>query len=133
MFVTLNTKYSASFLGLNRDDMLKRHKDIPSLLSEYDAFRERVEHVMNQTDVVFKEKEESVDYLVNLLAKLTKNKDAYEKKAYENLVANDLTNDKLKLAELTKIVVGKFSGVMGVGDDFFTFKFKFLKAYANHP
>ena len=49
------------------------------------------------------------------------------------LIANDLTEDKLRLAEAMKIDVGKFSGVLGVGDDFYTFKSKILKAYGNHP
>ena len=28
---------------------------------------------------------------------------------------------------------GKFSGVLGKGDDYYTFKSKFIKAYGNHP
>ena len=39
---------------------------------------------------------------------------------YADLVANDLTEDKLKLAERTEIDVGKFSGAFG--EDFYSFK-----------
>ena len=46
-------------------------------------------------------------------------KEKYEKKVHQDLVDNDLTPDKLKLAESTKMNFGKFSGVLGKGDDFF--------------
>ena len=49
------------------------------------------------------------------------------------MVDNDLTEDKLKLAESTKVDIGKFNGQFGVKDDYYTFKTKFLKAYRNHP
>ena len=68
-----------------------------------------------------------------MLTRLGKNKSAYEKKAYDDLVTNDLTEQKLKLAESIQIDVGKFSGVLGVGDDYYTFKSKFLKAYTDYP
>ena len=39
----------------------------------------------------------------------------------------------MKLAGSTPVNFGKFSGSLGKGDDFYTFKSKFLKAYSNHP
>ena len=113
--------------------MLKRHHDVPALASEFDAFRERVDRLINTTDVVFNEKEQMIDSAVDLLGKLELSKDAYEKRAYHDLVTNDLTEQKLKLTESIVIDVGKFSGVLGVGDDFFTFKSKFTKSYEDYP
>ena len=100
--------------------MIKRHQDIPALASEFDSFRERVDRLINQTEVVFTEKEGMIDTAVASMAQLEKNKLAYEKRAYDDLVANDLTEQKLKLAESIQIDVGKFSGVLGMGDDFYT-------------
>ena len=68
---------------------------------------------------------------MRLLNTLEKSKKSYENKVYTDLVANDLTEDKMKLTELTKIDVGKFSGALG--EDFYSFKSRFLKAYGNHP
>ena len=133
MYVSLNKAYTAPSVTLTREQMLKRHQDVPALASEFDSFRERVDRLINQTDVVFVEKESMIDAAVDLLGKLERSKNAYEKRAYDDLVANDLTEQKLKLAESIQIDVGKFSGVLGVGDDFYTFKSKFLKAYSDYP
>ena len=130
MFVTLNSSYAAPAYALDRAAMLKRNEDKASLALEFDRFRERVDKLI-QTDVVVGNREEELDYVQQLLAQLEKSKQLYETKMYSDLVANDLTEDKLKLAELTKIDVGKFSGAMG--DDFYSFKTRFLKAYGNHP
>lgn len=56
-----------------------------------------------------------------------------EEKVHQDLVDNDLTPEKLKLAGSTPVNFGKFSGPLGKGDDFYTFNSKFLKAYSNHP
>ena len=133
MFVKLNASYTAAAVSLSRDQMLKRAKDVSALSSEFDTFRDRVDRLINQTDVVFDQKETKIDEAVELLGKLTNAKELHEKRVHNDLITNDLTEDKLKLAEATKIDVGKFSGVLGVGDDFYTFKTKFLKAYGNHP
>ena len=133
MYVNLNQTYTAPSAMLTRDQMLKRHADVPALASEFDSFRERVDRLINQTDLLFPEKEQMIDDAVDLLAKLETSKLAYEKKAYDDLVANDLTEQKRKLAESIQIDVGKFSGVLGVGDDYYTFKSKFLKAYTDYP
>ena len=133
MYVSLNKAYSASPVDLSRDQMLKRNKDVPVLLSEFNTFRERVDRLINQTDVVFKEKEDMIASAVNLLGKLEISKQVYEKRTYDDLVVNDLTEEKLKLAESIQIDVGRFSGVLGIGDDFYTFKSKFLKAYVHYP
>ena len=133
MFVTLNAAYTAPCTALSRDQILKRHQDVPVLASEFDVFRERVDRLINHTDLVFNEKEGMIEEAVKSLGKLEISKSAYEKRCYDDIVANDLTERKLKLAESLKIDVGKFSGVIGVGDDFYTFKSKFLKAYADYP
>ena len=133
MYVALNTAYTATCVTLSHDHMLKRHQDVPVLASQFDMLRERVDRLINLTDVVFAEKEEMVDEAVKLLGKLEKSRQAYEKSSYNDIVANELTERKLKLAESIDPDVGRFSGVLGEGDDFYTFKSKFLKAYADYP
>ena len=130
MYVTLNASYAAPATALDRASMLKRKEDQPVLAAEFDRFRERVDKLI-QTDVVMDTREQELDYAQQLLAQLEKSKKLYESKVYTDLVANDLTEDKLKLAEMTQINVGKFSGA--TGEDFYSFKTRFLKAYGNHP
>ncbi len=130
MYVRLYAAYTAKPVNLSRDEMLKRKEDKPILASEFDRFRERVDKLVS-TDIFFEQKEKIIEEVVHLLSMLEANKFAYEKKVYDDLVANDLTDDKRKLAELTTIDIGYFSGELG--EDFYTFKSKFLKAYERHP
>ena len=130
MYVRLYAAYTAKPVNLSRDEMLKRKEDKPILASEFDRFRERVDKLVS-TDIFFEQKEKIIEEVVHLLSMLETNKFAYEKKVYDDLVANDLTDDKRKLAELTTIDIGYFSGELG--EDFYTFKSKFLKAYERHP
>ena len=86
MYVVLNKAYTAPSVRLTREQMLKRHQDVPALASEFDSFRERVDRLINQTDVVFAEKEGMIDAAVGLLSKLELSKVAYEKRAYDDLI-----------------------------------------------
>lgn len=130
MYVKLNASYTASPIGLDRAAMLKRNTDKPVLAAEFDRFRERVDNLI-QTEVLLPDRESYLDKVVELSKLLETNKTAFEKKVYDDLVVNDLTVEKMKLAEQTKIDIGKFSGTPG--EDFYTFKSKFLKAYGHHP
>ena len=58
--------------------MLKRHNDVSALSSEFSTLRERVDWLINQTDVMFPEKEKMIDDAIGLLAKVEKNKETYE-------------------------------------------------------
>ena len=131
MFVKLNVSYNAPSTNLSRDEMLKRKEDKPILAAEFDRLRERVEKLICDTDTQFDGKEAMIENAVKMLGNLEISKHSYEKKVYDDLLINDLTEDKLKLAQLTKIDIGHFSG--GLGEDFYTFKTKFLKAYRSHP
>ena len=91
MYVGLNKAYTAPSVRLTREQMLKRHQDVPALASEFDSFRERVDRLINQTEVVFVEKEKMIDEAVDLLGKLEQSKVTYEKRSYDDIVANDLT------------------------------------------
>ena len=117
MYVKLNGAYTSCHISLTREQMLKRHSDVPTLASEFDTFRSRVNGLIQQTDVMFPEKEKMLDDAMNVLGLLEKSKEIREKRVYDDLVANDLTEEKRKLAQATKIDVGKFSGVLGKGDD----------------
>ena len=62
-----------------------------------------------------------------------KSKKGKKRKLFKDVNDFDVSDQKLKLATLTKVDIGKFSGSLDKGVDFYTFKSKFLKAYVNHP
>ena len=104
MYANMSQSYSIPATTFTRDQMLKRHKDIPALASEFDVFRERVDRLM-QSEVLFPNRELMIDEAVNYMGLLEDGKRKYEKRAYDDLVANDLTENKLKLAESIQIDV----------------------------
>ena len=65
--------------------------------------------------------------------KLERMKVEFEVKLHSDLELFDLTDQKLKLATSTKVDIGKYSGSLEKGMDFYMFKSKFLRAYSNHP
>ena len=131
MYTKLNNVYAAPARDLTRDQMLRRKDEKPALALEFDRFRELVDKLLCDVETQFPEKERIVQEVLHLSGLLGTTKATFEKRVYDNLLANDLTEDKLKLAELTTIDIGKFSG--SDGEDFYTFKSKFLKVYAHHP
>ena len=92
MFVKLNNAYTAPARDLNRDAMLKRRDEKPILAVEFDRFRERVDNLI-QTDVLLQNREAKLDEIVRLSEQLEYSKELYEKKVYDDLVANDLTEE----------------------------------------
>ena len=130
MYVKLNTSYTVGPGELTRDEMLKRKEDKPALAAEFDRFRERVDRLVC-TDVFFEGKNKVIADALQLLSILGRGKSTYEKRVYDDLLANDLTDDKLKLAESTTIDIGHFGGEPG--EDFYTFISKFVRAYQRHP
>ena len=132
-YTMLNDKYNKPCIDLNRSEILKHKDDITMLTSEFDKMRERVDRLINYTDLYFGKKEETLDYVSGLLSKLESSKHQYERDVYHVLVANDLTEEKIKLAAATKIEIGKFNGSLGSGDDCYTFKSKFMKAMGITP
>ena len=130
MYVKLNTAYAPPAHALDRATMLKRNEEKPALAREFDRFRERVDNLI-QTDVALHNREAKLDEVINMCHILATNKELYETRVYNDLVANDLTEEKRKLAEQNQIDIGKFSGAPG--EDFYSFKSLFLKTYAHHP
>ena len=61
MYLKLNAAYTSCHKSLTRDQMLKRHNDVSALSSEFSTLRERVDRLINQTDVMFPEKEKMID------------------------------------------------------------------------
>ena len=133
MYTSLLKAYSLVDIDNSRNAMLRREKEKRAVAAEFDRMRNRVDKLTLQTNVLVDGKEEILDRLVKSISDIDTVKRKYEKRIYQDLLDNDLTEDKLKLAEATKIQIGKFSGVLGKGDDFYTFKSKFVKAYGNHP
>ena len=132
MRVSLLKLYSIDGLSTDRNEILRREKEKGNIAVEFTRMRDLVNNLLIQTDVI-PGKESQLSQLFDYISEIGDCKGKYENKVHTDLVENDLTEDKLKLAELTKIDIGKFSGKNGVGDDFYTFKTKFLKAYGNHP
>ena len=131
MYVKLNQAFTAPAVNLSRDAMLRRKEEKPALALEFDRFRERADRLICDTEAQFDGKEDIVRDVIRLSGILEKSKTDYDNKVYNDLLTNDLTDDKLKLAEQTTIDIGKFSGA--AGEDFYTFKSKFLKVYTHHP
>ena len=133
IFQSLEKAYSLFDMDMSRDAMITREKEKSSLSSEFGRMRDRVDKLTLQTDILIEDKEKILDRLAKYVHHIEGMKVEYEKKVHQDLVDHDLTADKLKLAESTKMNFGKFSGVLGKGDDYYTFKSKFIKAYGNHP
>ena len=130
--MSLKDAYSIDDLGNSRSEFLKRNKEKSTIAVEFNRMRDRVDKLI-MMHINFNGREEALTKLTNCVHIIEISKQKYELKVYQDLVENDLTEDKLKLAESTKINIGKFNGCLGTGDDFYTFKSKFLKAYGNHP
>ena len=64
---------------------------------------------------------------------LEESKAKFEEKLQEDIEKFDLSDQKMKLATQTTVDIGKFSGSLDKGVDFYTFKTKFSKAYSRHP
>ena len=92
-----------------------------------------LDRLLNYTDVHYDGKELVINAQVLKIEKLGEMKENFEEKLRVDLDKHDLSDEKLKLATLTKIDIGKFTGSMEKGMDYYTFKSKFLKAYSNHP
>ena len=133
MYASLLKAYSIVDLDTSRDSMLKRDKEKQDIASKFNKMRDRVDTLTLRSDVLMNNKEEMLDEFIQLVRKIESMKERYEEKVHQDLVDNDLTPEKLKLAGSTPVNFGKFSGSLGKGDDFYTFKSKFLKAYSNHP
>ena len=133
MYNALCKNYSVVNMERTRESMLRRDRDKSRISAEFSRMRDRVDKLTVQSDVLVENKEATLDRLAKWVSDVEKLKNQYEKRVYQDLVDNDLTPDKLKLAESTKMNFGKFSGDLSKGDDFYTFKSKFLKAYVNHP
>ena len=131
MYVKLNDAFTAPAANLSRDAMLRRKEEKPALAIEFDRFRERADKIIGDTEAQFDGKEDIIRDVLRLTGLLEKSKTDYDNKVYNDLITNDLTDDKLKLAEQATIDIGRFSGA--AGEDFYTFKSKFLKVYTHHP
>ena len=131
MYVKLNAAFTAPAINLSREQMLRRKEEKPALGIEFDRFRERADKLIGDTEAQFDGKDDMVRNIIKISGILETSKTDYDNKVYNDLITNDLTDDKLKLAELTSIEIGRFSGA--AGEDFYTFKSKFLKVYTNHP
>ena len=119
--------------NLTAEKLLKRKEMKSSFASDLARLRVLVDRVLNYTDVQFQGKAELLDSHLENINRLEGMKLEFEMKLHVDLENYDLTDQKLKLATQTKVDIGKFSGSLEKGMDFYMFKTKFLRAYRNHP
>ena len=130
---SLEKEYSSSRENLTRQEVKRRKEEKKNLASEFALMQQMSEKLNNCADVTFQEKEGIIDTIFKTIIILDLSKKNYENNLREDIEQFDLTEEKIKRADLTKIEIGKFSGSFGKGDDFYTFKSKFERVYANHP
>ena len=129
---SLKEKYNSNE-EVTREEILK-HKEIKvNGAAEFARLKIQVDRLLDYTDVQFDNKELMIETVLQAVSRIERYKKLFEEKLHIDLEKYDLTDQKMKLATLTKIDIGKFSGSMERGIDYYTFKSKFLKAYSNHP
>ena len=112
---------------------MKRKESKAGYASQVQHVKLLVDRLLNYTDIDFDGKKLVINAQIMKASKLEKMKEIFEDKLRIDLENYDLSDEKLKLATLTKVNIGKFNGSLEKGVDFYTFKTKFLKAYVNHP
>ena len=126
-------EYSKSNINVDREEVVRRKYAKDNLASDYLDVNSKVEKLLNSTDVYFDEKEELLDGILESMSKLEICKRNYETDIQCDLNKFDLTEEKSRSADQTKINIGKFTGTPGYGEDFYSFKTKFLNAYEDYP
>ena len=119
--------------NLTKEIVLKRKEMKKSYSADYERIKVLIDRLLSFTDVVLDGKEVVINAQILKLSGLTESKLAFEEKLIQDLERFDLTDEKLKLATQTKVNIGKFSGSLEKGMDFYTFQSKFLRTYAQYP
>ena len=119
--------------ALTKEIVLKRKEMKNTYASDYERSKVLIDRLLSYTDVAIDGKELVINAQILKLSGLSLSKISFEEKLVQDLEKFDLTDQKLKLATQTKINIGKFSGSLDKGMDFYTFRSKFLRAYANYP
>ena len=129
----MKEEYSSSRDNLTKQEVKRRKEGKKNLASEFALMQQMSEKLNSCADVTFSEKEGIIDNIFKSTGILDLAKKNYEQHLHDDIELFDLTEEKIKRADLTKIEIGKFSGSLGKGDDFYTFKSRFERVYANHP
>ena len=132
---SLQRKYDirADSTTLTAEVVSKRKTLKTAYASEYSRLVSLVDRLLQYTDVQFAGKESLLNQKLQAVTDIEHLKRTFEDKLCSDLEYFDLSDQKLKLATLTKVDIGKFDGSFEKGSDFYSFKTKFQKAYANHP
>ena len=136
---TLTSKLRKCYdIDYDEDEMdssivIRRKEETASYASDLGRVKTLVDRLLTYTDVMFEDKEEEINRQYVNMMDVSEMKVAFESKLRIDLEKYDLTDQKLKLSTMVKVDIGKFNGSLEKGMDFYTFKSKFLKAYANYP
>ena len=135
MSTSLRNSYDTSYDDddIAQEIILKRKDMKASYAVEYDRTKVLLDRLLDFADVDFVGKDVVLNMHVDAVALLDKLKIEFEGKLHKDLETHDLTDQKMRLATLTKVDIGKFSGSLEKGMDYYTFKSKFLKCYHSHP
>ena len=133
---TLTSKYDVSKdteVNTTRAVILERKELKASHAVEHTRLRSLCDRIIHYTDVHFDKKDELLSTLLKKAQKLDELKELFEVKLHQDIEKLDLSDQMLQLATQTSVDIGKFSGSLDKGLDYYSFKSKFLKAYVNHP
>ena len=119
--------------SLTTEKVSNRKENKSRYASDVQRVRQLYDRLLGYTDVALKDKEEVLQNQKTKLESLELLKEKFESKLIKDLDEFDLTDQKMKLAVQAKTDIGKFSGSLDKGTDFYTFKSKFQKAYARFP
>ena len=120
-------------VSLTKEGVLQRKEMKDTYASDYERIKVLVDRLLEFTDVHVDGKEVVINAQIVKLSGLTSSKIAFEEKLIKDLELFDLTDQKLRLATQKKVDIGRFSGSLDKGMDFYTFQSKFLRAYASYP
>ena len=126
-----DTKYDADVMS--REVVLERKEMKSSFASELLRLKSLSDRVLNYTDVQFENKDKWLNSLLNKILKIGESKEVFERKLLKDIENLDLSDQMLQLATNSKLNIGKFDGSLDKGLDYYSFKTRFLKRYANHP
>ena len=118
---------------LTAEIVQKRKEMKSSYVTDYNRLVLLMDRILQYTDVQFQGKETMLNNYLASVSRIEDSKAEFEAKLYLDIERFDLSDQKVKLAANTKVDIGKFSGSLEKGLDFYTFKTKFLKAYSGHP
>ena len=119
--------------NLSPEIVLKRKELRKTYTDDFCRLKGISDRLLEYTDVLYEGKNDSLSSHLQSIVSLEEAREKFEEKLQVDIETYDLSDQKMKLATKTTVDIGKFSGSLDKGVDFYTFKSKFAKAYSRHP